>query len=85
MLYQVQGVDAAALAHTKATVFSDEQFLKQWSGLSPADQAVITLLSRGEADLHGAAGLNRITALTGKPATKNTAAQARRRGLPHRG
>jgi len=29
MLYQVQGAEAA-LMHTKASVFSDEQFLKQW-------------------------------------------------------
>lgn len=78
MLYQVQGVDAA-IAHTKASVFSDEHFLRQWTEMSPVDQAVITMLARGEEDLHGMAGLARITELTGKPATKNTAAHAVRR------
>jgi len=78
MLYQVQG-QAAALEHTKASVFSDEQFLKQWSGMKPADQAVILLIARGETDVHSAAGLGRLAELLGKPATKNTAAQALRR------
>ncbi|HLX02157.1 MAG TPA: hypothetical protein VKS80_08555 [Trinickia sp.] len=78
MLYQVQGADAA-LVHTRASVFSDENFLKQWSGMSPADQAVITLIARGETDMHGVAGLARLSALLGKPATKNTAAHALRR------
>lgn len=78
MLYQVQGVDAA-IAYTKASVFSDEHFLRQWTEMSPVDQAVMTMLARGEADLHGMAGLARITELTGKPATKNTAAHAVRR------
>lgn len=78
MLYQVQGVDAA-IAHTKASVFSDEHFLRQWDELNSADQAVVTMLARGEASLHGADGIARLTALTGKPATKNTAAHALRR------
>jgi hypothetical protein len=78
MLYQLQGVEAA-LAHTKASVFSDESFLKQWNGMSTADQAVIAMLARGATDLHSAAGLSRLSAHLGKPATKNTAAQALRR------
>jgi len=78
MLYQLQGVEAA-LAHTKASVFSDESFLKQWTGMSLADQAVIALLARGSTDLHSSAGLSRLSARLGKPATKNTAAQALRR------
>jgi AAA+ ATPase superfamily predicted ATPase len=78
MLYQLQGVEAA-LTHTKASVFSDEHFLRQWTELNPADQAVVTMLARGEADVHGSTGLARLKELTGKPATKNTAAHALRR------
>lgn len=78
MLYQVQG-DEAALAHTRASIFSDENFLRQRTKMNPADQAVVTLLARGVADVHGSAGLARLTELTGKRATKNTAAHALRR------
>lgn len=78
MLYQVQG-EEAALAHTKASVFSDENFLKQWNGMNPGDRAVLTLLARGESEVHGATGLARLTELMGKSATKNTAAQSLRR------
>jgi hypothetical protein len=78
MLYQGQGPEAA-LAHTKASVFSDEHFLKQWSDLNPADQAVLMLIARGESDVHSAAGLARLSDLLGKDATKNTAAHALRR------
>jgi hypothetical protein len=78
MLYQAQGADAA-LAHTRASVFSDEHFLNQWSGMSQADQAVIMLLAVGGTDMHSVAGLGRLSALLGKAATKNTAAHALRR------
>ncbi|MEM5329132.1 ATP-binding protein [Paraburkholderia sp. JHI2823] len=82
MLYQLQG-DEAALAHTRTSVFSDEHFLRQWTELNPADQAIVTMLARGEGDIHGASGLARLTALTGKRATKNTAAHALRRLQSH--
>jgi len=82
MLYQLPG-DEAALAHTRTSVFSDEHFLRQWTELNPADQAVVTMLARGEGDIHGAAGLARLTGLTGKRATKNTAAHALRRLQSH--
>ncbi|CAN7280872.1 ATP-binding protein [Trinickia sp. LjRoot230] len=78
MLYQVEGVEAA-LANTKASVFSDEHFAKQWHDMNPADRAVVTLLARGESDIHGGAGLARLSELLGKTATKNTAAHALRR------
>lgn len=78
MLYQPQGLDAA-LAHTKASVFSDEHFLKQWSERNAPDQAVLTLLARGEGDLHGAEALATLSAWLGKAATKNTVAHALRR------
>ncbi|WP_242538927.1 ATP-binding protein [Trinickia acidisoli] len=78
MLYQPQGMEAA-LAHTKASVFSDDHFLKQWRDMNPADQAVVTLLARGEADIHGAGSLAVLSAWLGKPATKNTVAHALRR------
>ncbi|CAB3769698.1 ATP-binding protein [Paraburkholderia humisilvae] len=75
MLYQTQGV-ASALEQTKETVFSDTHFLQQWRSASPADQAVLTLVASGDSDLHSAAGLARLGALLGKPATRNTAGHA---------
>lgn len=78
MLYQPQGADAA-LQNTKESVFSDEEFLKQWARLNPADQAVVTLIARGDSDLHSVAGLARLSAALGTPATKNTASHALRR------
>ncbi|HTH59839.1 MAG TPA: hypothetical protein VL689_06740 [Paraburkholderia sp.] len=78
MLYQTQGVDAA-LEHTKETVFSDEHFLKQWRASNPADQAVLTLIASGEADLHSAAGLERVGTLIDRPATRSTVGHALRR------
>ncbi|MCO8402830.1 ATP-binding protein [Burkholderia cenocepacia] len=78
MLYQLQGPEAA-LDHTKKSVFSDENFLRQWHELNPADRAVLTLLARGESTVHSATGLTRLSTLLGKTATKNTAAQALRR------
>ncbi len=78
MLYQPQGAEAA-LAHTKASVFSDEHFLKQWNEMNPADQGILTLLARGEVDLHGVASLAKLSQILGKPATKNTTSHALRR------
>jgi hypothetical protein len=78
MLYQIEGLDAA-LEHTKASVFSDEHFLKQWNGLSPADQAVIIFIARGVTDLHGAAGLGRLSSMLDIRATKNTVSHSLRR------
>lgn len=82
MLYQAQGVDAA-LAHTMISVFSDEHFLKQWDAMNPSDRAVVTLLVRGEADLHGIQSLTLLSEWLGKPATKNTVAQALKRLQAH--
>lgn len=78
MLFQPQG-EAAALTHTKASVFSDQHFLTQWSELNPADQAVLTMLARGEADFHAQSGMAKLSAMLGKPATRNTAGHALRR------
>ena len=78
MLYQLEGVDAA-LEHTEETVFSDEHFLKQWATSSAADQAVLALVASGDSDLHSAAGLRRLSALFGNPATRSTASHALRR------
>jgi hypothetical protein len=47
--------------------------------MNPADQAVVTLIARGETDLHGAAGLERLSSMLGITATKNTASHALRR------
>ena len=78
MLYQPEGV-AAALAYTRATVFSDDHFHKQWRSLNGASQAVLTMLARGETELFSRAGMTKLAALTGKPATRNTAGHALRR------
>lgn len=78
MLFQTEGVDAA-IEHTKESVFSDAHFLKQWSAANPADQAVLTLLASGDSDLHSVSGVERLTALIGRPATRNTAGHALRR------
>lgn len=78
MLYQTQGAQAA-LAHTKASVFSDDHFLMHWAALLPADQAVLTLLARGGTDIHGTRGLAELSAMLGKTVTKNTGAHALRR------
>jgi hypothetical protein len=73
------GGEAAALERTKATVFSDEHFKKQWDALSLTDQAVVAMLAVGESDFHAAAVLERLTDSLGKPVTKNTMAHALRR------
>ncbi|WP_322060670.1 hypothetical protein [Paraburkholderia sp. J63] len=78
LVYQPQGVEAA-LEHTKDTVFSDAHFIRQWDSTHPADQAVLTLLADGDSDLHSVAGLERLSDLIGKPATRNTAGHALRR------
>jgi hypothetical protein len=78
MLYQPQG-EEAALTHTKASVFSDEHFMKQWTDMNPADQAVVAMLARGQSDLHAKEGLATLSASLGKPATRNTAGHALRR------
>lgn len=80
MLYQPQG-DVAALAYTKASVFSDEHSLAHWRKLKPADRAILYLLARGESDLHSSATLEKLGTMLGKPATRNTAAHALRRLL----
>ncbi|CAG2128313.1 hypothetical protein [Cupriavidus plantarum] len=78
MLYQTQG-DTAALVHTKASVFSDEHSLQQWQEIKASDRAILYLIARGEPDLHAAATLEKLGAMLGKPATRNTAAHALRR------
>jgi hypothetical protein len=71
--------EAAALDRTKAAVFSDEHFKKQWDTLGKVDQALVTMLSVGESDFYSAAALGRLALSSGKTATKNTVAHALRR------
>ncbi|MBK4735529.1 ATP-binding protein [Noviherbaspirillum pedocola] len=78
MLHQVLGPDSA-LRYTKASVFSDEHLHEAWSDMNPADQAVLTLIARGDSDLHSANALGRISASLEKTATKSTVAHALRR------
>ncbi|QYY34143.1 hypothetical protein K2O51_32800 (plasmid) [Cupriavidus pinatubonensis] len=80
MLYQPQG-EAAALAYTKSSVFSDEHSLAQWREMKPADRAILYLLARGESDLHSSATLEKLGTMLGKPATRNTTGHALRRLL----
>ncbi|XQU77328.1 AAA+ ATPase domain-containing protein (plasmid) [Cupriavidus sp. H18C2] len=80
MMYQPQG-EAAALAYTKTSVFSDEHSLAQWRDMKPADRAILYLLARGESDLHSAATLERLGKMIGKVATRNTTGHALRRLL----
>lgn len=71
----------AALAATRAQVFSDEGFAGQWAALLPADREVLRLMARDVADLHGAASraqLGKALGL-GKTAPMNTPQQALRR------
>lgn len=82
VLYQSLGVEDA-LAHTKASVFSDEHFLRQWNEMAVSDRAVVMLLVHGEADLYGADGLAALSSWLRKPATKNTVAHALRRLQTH--
>jgi hypothetical protein len=71
--------EAAALERTKATVFSDQHFKRQWDELSKTDQAVVAMLAVGESDFHAAVVLERLTGSLGKPVTKNTMAHSLRR------
>ncbi|RDU96684.1 hypothetical protein [Trinickia dinghuensis] len=78
VLYQLEGVDAA-LEHTKATVFSDQHFLRQWTGSGAADRAVLILVASGDSDLHSVAGLRYLSTLAGSPTTPSTVSHALRR------
>lgn len=78
MLFQTLGAEDA-LTNTKASVFSDEQFLRKWDGLSQADQSLLAMLAQGERDLHSARGIEKLSSMLDKPATKNTVAQGLRR------
>jgi hypothetical protein len=71
--------EAAALDRTKAAVFSDEHFKKQWDELGKVDQALLTMLATGVSDFYSTAALERLALSSGKTATKNTVAHALRR------
>ena len=75
-----QGANAA-LAATRAQVFSDEGFAGQWASLLPADREVLRLMVEGVADLHGAAARTRLGEALGlgRTAPMNTPQQALRR------
>ena len=71
----------AALAATRAQVFSDEGFAGQWAALLPADRGVLRLMADGVADLHGTSAriqLGKMLGL-GRTAPMNTPQQALRR------
>jgi len=44
---------ASALKITKEKVFNDESFKRQWDALLPADQIILSMISKGITDLHG--------------------------------
>jgi hypothetical protein len=47
--------------------------------MNPADRAVLILLASGEAEIYGTTGIEKLSAMLEKAATKNTAAHALRR------
>ncbi|NMM25788.1 MAG: hypothetical protein HHJ12_00560 [Glaciimonas sp.] len=70
-----------ALDFTKAHVFNDMGFEKQWDELLPADQALLAMIAEGTSDLQGSEVRRRIgTSLgLGKPVTAATPQNTLRR------
>ncbi|MDB5794997.1 MAG: hypothetical protein JWR25_1376 [Noviherbaspirillum sp.] len=70
-----------ALDFTKAHVFNDMGFEKQWNDLLPADQILLTMIAEGASDLQGAEARSRIGESLGldKPVAAATPQNALRR------
>lgn len=49
-----------ALSETRAKIFNDDNFKRQWDALLPADQIILTMIAKGEADLHGKLAIQRL-------------------------
>jgi hypothetical protein len=73
---------AAALQFTKEHVFNHEQFKRQWTGLLPADRALLGMMAEGMvSDFHGQPARERLGILLGLPKAPpmNTPAHSLRR------
>lgn len=80
LIYPVEG-SQAALEVTKAKVFNDTNFKKQWDSLLPADQIVLSMIANEMRDLHGKTALDYLGRSLGieESIDKNTAQNALRR------
>src|SRR2546426_4055029 len=65
LTYPMQG-SAAALAHTKAHVFSGTSFQQMWDALQPVDREVLRLAADGVKDLHGLDARKRLGKVLGR-------------------
>lgn len=72
---------AAALEATKAKVFNDESFKRQWDTLLAADQIILTMIANDIYDLHGKTAMQYLgkTLGIGDNVDKNTSHNALRR------
>lgn len=75
----------AALEDTRSHVFNDAGYRSMWSGLLPADQAVLRALANGQEDIHSASMLAQLgnELGLGKPAPLDTPRHALRRLQKH--
>jgi len=71
----------SALEFTKSSVFSDENFKRQWEALLPADKIILSMIANGVGDLHGKLALKKLTDALGigDSANRNTVQNALRR------
>ena len=67
LTYPFDGPEAA-LEFTKDHVFNSDQFRRQWTGLLPADRALLGMMADGKvSDFHGQAAREQLAALLGLP------------------
>jgi len=67
LTYPFDGPEAA-LEFTKDLVFNSDQFKRQWTGLLPADRALLGMMADGKvSDFHGQAAREQLAALLGLP------------------
>lgn len=67
LTYPFDGPEAA-LEFTKEHVFNSDQFRRQWTGLLPADRALLGMMADGKvSDFHGQAAREQLAALLGLP------------------
>jgi hypothetical protein len=81
LTYPFDGPEAA-LQFTKEHVFNNEQFKRQWTGLLPADRALLGMMADGMvSDFHGQAAREELGTLLGLPKAPpmNTPAHSLRR------
>ena len=71
----------AALDSTMSRVFSDENYIRQWEALLPADQIILSMIASGVPDLHGKLAMQKLGEALGigDSVNKNTTHNALRR------